>query len=131
MSKNLVIKNTEARLIELPKVEFKDEVDRDYNPRLIPGENNVPEAVWVECLKSETIKMYVAMEYLKCKGQGKAKSLAVGLVNLNVSEAKKQIAKCDVIKVLQEWSGKDERKTVQNAIKSKIKSLIASAGSEG
>ena len=132
MSKNLIIENTEARLIELPRALIGDkDPDYGYETRLPPGENNVPGAVWAKLLKtSQTIRSYVHLGYLVDKGEGEAKPLTDGLRNVNVTEAKKQIAKCDNVKILKTWGDKDERKTVKAAISSKIASLIQAVPGE-
>jgi hypothetical protein len=128
---NLVIRNTEPRLVELPSVEpiVDDEgnVTRDgYIPyRLVPGENDVPKAYWDIVKSNPAVKLYLATGTLVNAGEGKAASLVNNLDSLPPNVALKHIGNCENIAVLNDWKAGTTQLGYKKAIEERIAEIVA------
>lgn len=122
-AKNLVIENTEARLVTLPAVVSTDpRVAKGME--LAPGENDVPAWYWEKCLKVQAVKIWEASGVLKNKGEGKAKPLMLGLDSLDRQDAFIKVAKCNEVRILKDWMEKSEKSEYKDMCKDRINELI-------
>ncbi len=154
---NIVILNTEARLIELPAVATKvatgKEVVKDavldaegvmvtptkymkigtliaegHEPQqLSPGQNDVDDAYWEVIRHNKGVKILLAVGYLVNKGEGKAETLVADIETVDVSTAKRMITECSNIGVLTKWADSTDNRGLLVLIKERKAELISKA----
>ncbi len=118
---NLVIRNTQPRLVQLPPVQ------PGYSSyRLSPGENDVPSEYWAVVTKNRAVKGFLAAKILENLGEGKAQALINNLDKLHPSDALKHISKCENVKLLNDWKKGTESIGLRTAFEERIGELIAS-----
>ena len=128
---NLVIRNTEPRLVELPsvqpKVDGKGKVLEDgyTGYRLAPGENDVPSGYWERITHHKGVKMLLACKTLVNEGEGKARSLVNNLDELSPDTALKHVGNCENVAVLNDWKAGTQTLGYRQAIDERIAELIA------
>ncbi len=128
---NIVILNKKPRLVELPnvppKVSKNGKVEREGFTayRLLPGENDVPSEYWDLVKGNPGVKILLATEIIKNKGEGKAKTLLAGLDNLSGDVALKHVGNCENIQVLNDWKSGTENLGLRKAIDERVLELIA------
>lgn len=131
-SANLVIANLEPRLVELPDVTPKvidgKVAEVGYMAaRLLPGENDVPEAYWDRVVKNPCVKILLAAGTIKNRGAGKAKALlAAGLDNLPGDLARRHVGNCESVKVLNDWLSNTESLPLRKLIEERKLELVHS-----
>lgn len=131
MGKNLVIVNTEPRLVELPDVLVKldkrgDKVIRPgyTGQKLLPGENDVGADYWDLIKGNPGVKILLACKTLVNNGEGEAKSILAGLDNLAPDVALRHIGKCENVKVLNEWKSGTESLQLRKHIEERVLELV-------
>jgi len=128
---NLVIRNTEPRLVELPAippvVTKAGKVTREgfVAFRLKPGENDVPSEYWELVVKHKAVKIWLACKTLVNEGEGTAKSLVNNLDALGPEAALKHIGNCENVSVLNDWKAGTQTLGYKRAIDERIAELIA------
>ena len=125
--RNLVIINTRPCLIVLPSWEESGKPELVDGLKLLPGENDCPNDYWNFCKKNKTVKMYLACDYLKNKGEGKALMLSDGLDALDKHEALVKIAGCTKPQILKDWANKTQDSTLKARCEKRIKEVLAEA----
>ena len=128
--KTLVIDNTRAAQVGLPGIVDKEGIRQKAGVKLLPGENDVPESEWERVKGHKTVRMYIACGILVEKGPGKARKLSDGLDALEKHQVLLQIAKCDSIKILQDWAGKTDDPNTLKKCRAKIDELVKTQGTK-
>lgn len=154
---NIIINNTEPRLIELPSVAPKvatgKEIVKDavldskgvmvqptqymepgtllsdgYDlKQLLPGENDVDSDYWAIVCKNKGVKIMLAAGYLENHGEGKAASLVADIDKVDVGTAKKMILECANIGVLTRWAEGTDNRGLRKLIGERKDELIDQA----
>ncbi len=128
--KNLVIENTEPRLVELPPIaptvkNGKVTKAGFSSHKLLPGENNVPEEYWKTLVKNPGVKILLACKTLRNKGEGVATSILAGLDKLAPDVAQRHIGNCENVQVLNDWKRNTESVPLRRAIEERVLELVA------
>ena len=154
---NIVINNTEPRLIELPSVaprvatgkEIEKEAVLDAKgvmvtpthftqpgtllkpgydlQQLSPGENDVDAGYWAVISQMKPVKMLIAVGYLENLGEGTATTLVADLDKVDVSTAKLMISECPNIAVLTQWADGTDNRGLLKLIGERKAELIDKA----
>lgn len=130
---NLVIKNTEPRLVVLPGLPVEqNKAGKVTAPgwsehRLLPGENDVDSGYWERVTKKGAVKIFLAAGLLKNEGEGKAQVMVLSLDKLKGQDAMMHISKCTSVQVLNEWKAATENPVIRSAIQDRIQELIVGA----
>lgn len=154
---NIVIKNTEPRLVQLPpvapKVATGKEILKDavmdakgvmvtppqyMDPgtliaegydlqQLTPGENDVDYGYWKHMCMHRGVKRLIAVGTLVNMGEGKAASLVADLDKVDMATAKRMITECTNIGMLTKWAEATEKRGLHTLITERKGELIANA----
>ena len=123
---NLVIENTEPRLVELPDVEPKGDNAGYTAYKLSPGENDVPSEYWDAIVSNPGVKICLAVGTIKNNGEGKATSILADLSKIPQQAALRHIGRCDKVALLTQWARGTEGRGLLKAIEERKLELIAS-----
>jgi hypothetical protein len=132
MNTNLVIRNNEPRLVELPEVAPKigktgKVTAPGYMPaKLLPGENDLESDNWDAVKGNPAIKIWLATRTIENMGPGKARSILAGLDKLAPGVAARHIGNCENVVVLNEWKGSTENLDLLRSIDERILELVHS-----
>lgn len=154
---NIVILNTEARLIELPtiapRVATGKEVVKDavldangvmvtateymepgalietgYDLRkLSPGQNDVDSDYWARVCKNPGVKILLAAGWLVNKGEGAAEQLVPDIDSMDLVGAKQMILDSDQMSALTAWAASTENLGLKKLIGERKAELVGSA----
>lgn len=112
----MFVQNTEARILGF--------YGKEYRLRLIPGVNEVSDDLWKNCQVNKLLqKMLAAGMVVALDTKGGDAKPAASLAEMTAADAVKLVSGTLDEVLLKKWAGKEERKTVQDAIAAQFKKL--------